>query len=82
MKELILKILFILSFVPLIFIVYWIMNCWLNGINSHTLGEYYGFEALEFGIKLFLGMEAGGQISVPVLLVCLIYQIIYLFRKK
>ena len=76
MKDKVLKILFIISFLPILLIL-------LFGIGSIFFGFYTFFGNTLYGIDAFLVeiMIIGGFLS-PLLLICLVYQRWYMKKDK
>lgn len=78
MKNKIPKIIFIISLLPYLFILlYGIFNAFA-GI-SFFYSTSYGFEA--FIISVFFMLYAL-TLEIPIIPICLIFQICYIFRKK
>ena len=91
MKKRILKILFILSIIPFILLIFGIINSYINGfgstkevVNFIWPAKQYGYFAVKTYLYYAFYPNMFGQILIPLFLICIIYQIVYLikFRKK
>lgn len=91
MKKTVLKILFILSIIPYVLLILGIINSYINGfgidnyqISSIWPAKQYGFTAVKTYLYYVFYPNMFGQILIPLFLICIIYQIVYLikFRKK
>lgn len=91
MKKRILKILFILSIIPYVLLILGIINSYINGfgidnyqISSIWPTKQYGYSAVKTYLYYVFYPNMFGQILIPLFLICIIYQIVYLikFRKK
>ena len=91
MKRIVLKILFILSIIPFILLIFGIINSYINGfgsttevINSIWPAKKYGFPAVKTYLYYVFYPNMFGQFLIPLFLICIIYQIVYLikFRKE
>ena len=91
MKKIVLKILFILSIIPYVLLILGIINSYINGfgidnyqISSIWPAKQYGFTAVKTYLYYAFCPKLFGQILIPLFLICIIYQIVYLikFRKK
>ena len=79
MKKIILKILYFLSYVPLITIIYIIISSYFFGFEFFSYATY-GFQAVEDALVMFF--FATGYVTIPLLIGCLIYQIFYIKKLK
>ena len=91
MKKIVLKILFILSIIPYVLLIFGIINSYINGfgsttevINSIWPAKKYGFSAVKTYLYYVFYPNMFGQFLIPLFLICIIYQIVYLikFRKE
>lgn len=91
MKRIVLKILFILSITPYILLIFGIINSYINGfgstneiVNSIWPIRQYGYSAVKTYLYYVFSPKLFGQILIPLFLICIIYQTVYLvkFRKK
>ncbi len=79
MKKIILKILYFLSFVPVLCIIGSLVYFYFaDGIGWPGGGTSTGFDIV--GLVLFILFGIYWFITIPILTICLIYQIFY--RKK
>lgn len=91
MKKIVLKILFILSIIPFILLIFGIINSYINGfgienyqISTIWPARQYGYSAVKTYLYYAFYPKLFGQILIPLFLICISYQIVYLikFRRK
>lgn len=78
MKQKMPKILFILSFIPYLLILIIGIKCAFNGI-TFIFNKVYGWEGFVLGV---FSMLITFTLYIPIIPICLIFQIFYIFRKK
>lgn len=86
MKKIFLKIFLIISFIPLILIIF-------NAIKSYFFGYEvvmmsgldiplsFGFEAVYNYLWFMFSFTCLGIITIPIMIICIVYQILY-FRRR
>ena len=89
MKRTVLKILFILSIIPYVLLILGIINSYLKGfgidnyqISSIWPARQYGYSAVKTYLYYVFYTNMFGQILIPLFLICIIYQIVYLIKLR
>lgn len=91
MKNLLSKIVLIISFIPYIFLIYNLISGMIFGVigtpsvdyHSINMQTKYGIDALIYNIHFMFAIKNGlGKIMIPLFTFCIVYQCIYIYLKK
>ena len=87
MKKTITKILFIISFIPIVMVLFNIVKCYFFGYEvvmmlGLDIPLCYGFKAVYCYLWVMFSFTCFGIINIPVFLVCFLYQVFYIKKIK
>ena len=87
MKKIISKILFIISFIPYVMIIFNTVKCFFFGYEvvmmlGLDIPLSYGFRAVYNYLWVTFSFTCFGIITIPIIIICIIYQIIYIKKFK
>lgn len=89
MKKKIYNIFMVISFIPIIFLIYSCINSYINGfgsdpevISSFLLPKEYGLLGIKMCLYYMFNPELLGVVYIPIYLACFIFQLIYFIKLK
>jgi len=86
MKEKIKKIIFIISFIPYVILIFNIIRYYIFGYSFSMWGLdillCYGFRAVYNYLWVTFSISCFGIFTIPLFVICIIYQIIYYKKLK
>ncbi len=80
-------IILILTFLPYIYLIFHLIKCYFFGFEVTMMSGLdifpsYGFEAIGNFLWYFFSFYTFGFITVPLIIACFVYQIVYFFRLR
>ena len=87
MKKIFLKIFLIISFIPLIFIIFNAIKSYFYGyeivmMSGLDIPLSFGFEAVYNYLWFMFSFTCLGIITIPIIIIYIIYQVWYFHRRK
>lgn len=87
MKKIILKIFLIISFIPIILIIFNAIKSYFYGyeivmMSGLDIPLSFGFEAVYNYLWFMFSFTCLGMIIIPIITICIIYQVLYFYRRN